>query len=771
MRKIVFFVLPSLFLSSLSIDEKLGNADRYSALSQEAITEHNGTVAELKKSIALFCEKAVSCPADDPNLSDYLSQIHLYRESLQKAERQFAEAYLHETESLDEGIYILDKEELTLQQLLNEYGPQDLIYLCPPELGTLKVHFHNALPIPKESWKSFIDLLLVQNGVGTKVLNGYLRQLYVIKQEPYTVQKVIAKKEELELLESGDRAFYVFTPPPEQLKGVLGFIEKFMDPKLASVCQIGTRLALIGTKEELVKLQKLYEAMWEGVRGKISKVIPITKMPIKEMERILQAFFSDTFEKPKSPFSKQEQEGLSVIVPTIGNGIILIGSQEIVKRAEKLIKETQDQLQDPAEMTIMLYKCRHSNPEDLAKILEKVYSSLLSTADPLREGVDINYTQRGSALANPPDGYAPAPPLIVPPPTFKPDVASKWEVEQGSEHFIPDGKTGNLLMVVRRDVMMKVKEILKRLDIPKRMVEIEVLLFEKQLNAQTNYGLNLLKIGSSQKGFRYDGSHVPPPTGLSSPVGSGVLEFLFKGAKSSHFPAYDVAYSFLMTQEDIRLNAAPSVITVNQTPATISITEEISINSGAAPVDTNKGVAFEQAYVRAQYGITLIMTPIIHVADEADEDTEGKGFVTLQTNITFDTTKPSTDSRPRVDKRHIENEVRVADGQTIIVGGLRKQASHDQTQKVPFLSDIPGFGKLFGSSHLNDNNTEMFIFITPRIIQDPLEEMDAYREKQLQKRPGDLPEFLVKIEEAKQKARNKQFSNTFNTLFYRHDSY
>lgn len=58
-------------------------------------------------------------------------------------------------------------------------------------------------------------------------------------------------------------------------------------------------------------------------------------------------------------------------------------------------------------------------------------------------------------------------------------------------------------------------------------------------------------------------------------------------------------------------------------------------------------------------------------------------------------------------------------------------------------------------------------FITPKIIQDPLEEMDSYRTTQLQKRPGDIPEFLEKIEEAKNKLRQKEHSNTFKTLFGR----
>ncbi len=58
----------------------------------------------------------------------------------------------------------------------------------------------------------------------------------------------------------------------------------------------------------------------------------------------------------------------------------------------------------------------------------------------------------------------------------------------------------------------------------------------------------------------------------------------------------------MMTQDDIQLNAAPSVITVNQTAAQISIVEEISINNGAAPIDTNKGIAFQNSYLAPNTG-------------------------------------------------------------------------------------------------------------------------------------------------------------------------
>ena len=330
-----------------------------------------------------------------------------------------------------------------------------------------------------------------------------------------------------------------------------------------------------------------------------------------------------------------------------------------------MVHKTEEQLHDPAEMTVYLYPCRNSNPEDLAKVLEKVYASLLLAPTEGIHESEATVSAQGPQFKSPPDGYPPSAPLVVAPPPLKTGSSATLEVEIGNDHFIADPKTGTLLMVVRRDTLAKIKELLRKLDVPKKMVQIEVLLFEKRYRNQSSFGINLLKLGTAN-GIRYSSD--------SAPSGMGVFQFFFRHDKSHHFPAYDLVYSFLMTQEDIQLNAAPSVLTVNQTPASISLVEEISINNGAAPVDTNKGIAFEKSFSRAQYGITINMTPTVNAPEEENDSMNGQGYVTLKTNVTFDTTrKHQHDDRPTVDRRHIENEVRVLDGQTVILGGLRRK--------------------------------------------------------------------------------------------------
>ncbi|MCK4934992.1 MAG: type II secretion system protein GspD, partial [Simkaniaceae bacterium] len=225
----------------------------------------------------------------------------------------------------------------------------------------------------------------------------------------------------------------------------------------------------------------------------------------------------------------------------------------------------------------------------------------------------------------------------------------------------------------------------------------------------------------------------------------------------------DLAYNFLMSQQDVRINASPSITTLNQTPAQISIVEEISINNGAAPIDNNANITFEKSFSRQEYGTTIVITPTIHEPEIGDPNQQR--YVTLETNVEFDTITSDVNDRPKVNKRHLENQVRVMDEETVILGGIRRKSSEDVSEKIPFLGELPGIGKFFGTSKMTDQLTEMFIFITPRIIANPEEDLIRIRNEALKKRPGDLPEFLEQIEAAKKRHKKKIFANSFRLLF------
>lgn len=759
MNKVLLqFCLIALGLSPLTGTAKVEDLSKEQM--DDLLVRVNQEMISIRSDLSDRYSKLASLQANSAEEEEYqklLDEVRVLKTSLQTVENIWKERVVQESKMEEEGYSLWDQEETTLGQLVIEYGAVDSLYIVPPEMASFKLNMHSQLPIPRESWSEMLDLILAHNGVGSKKINTYTKQLYLLKQDPSFIQSIASSWEDLLKIPNQTRLFYIFCPPPEQAKSVFQFFERFADAKQTFVHQIGTKVALVSSKEEIQKLLNLHKTVWEDPNGKVSKVVSVTKMPVKEMEKIILSFFGDAIEKNRPPFNKVEQEGLIVFPMGQGNSLVLIGQEEIVERAEKVVKDTEEQLQNPAEMTVHLYTCRHSDPTDLSKILEKVYSALLVSSSDAKESTDFSYSQQGFPFRTP-DGYAPGAPMPVAPPPLKNPNTAQAEVETGADHFIPDPKTGNLLMVVRKDVLVRIKNLLKQLDIPKKMVQIEVLLFERILNNNDSFGLNLLKVSTDHNNFDY--------TSLFSPTGQGVFQYLYHSSKGIFGSKVDFAYNFLMTQENIQFHAAPSVITVNQTPATINIVQEISINNGAAPVDTNKGIAFEKSYTRAQYGINIIVTPTVHVAELSDDPTKvEKGAVTLQTNISFDTPRHSLDSRPLVDRRHIENEVRVVDGETVIIGGLRKKATADNEDRIPFLGEIPGLGKFFGSTKLTDINTEMFFFITPTIVPDPQETLERMRAEELKKRPGDLPEFLARVVEAQDKESRKYFQKSLKLFF------
>lgn len=417
-----------------------------------------------------------------------------------------------------------------------------------------------------------------------------------------------------------------------------------------------------------------------------------------------------------------------------------------MKKASKLIREIEAQVEDPQAKTVYWYTVKHSEAEDLASVIARVYDLLISE--------NASFSQ-GNVMKAAAEAKKNTSNLIVTPPTVSPGSRTSHKTADGRNNFIVDPKTGSIIMVVEQDALPKIKELLKKLDVPKKMVQIEVLLFEKKISNQNKSGLNLLRLGHSASNTRSEGM-------TWNDLGRGIMEFLISRSKGSGIPAYDLAYHFLLGQEDVQINASPSVTTVNQTPATIAIVEEISLNTGTS-LDSKK-----DSFTRAQYGITMQITPTINAGDESDTETQ---FITLDTDITFDTTKNGSGDRPDVTRRHIQNHVRIPDGQTVILGGLRRKNCQDTKDSIPFLGEIPGLGKLFSTTDLIDSNTEMFVFITPKIINDPVADAERNKREMLKKRPGDISEYIYELTEAKNRERKKLFEGGITSLFGRQGTF
>ncbi|NGX61218.1 MAG: putative type II secretion system protein D [Chlamydiae bacterium] len=629
--------------------------------------------------------------------------------------------------------------ETTLQQLVMDYGAPDYIYLIPPEVGGMRMSLQSSLPIPRESWGECLELILSQYGIGIRELNPYLHELYILHKDASGIKGILDEMEKLDLFSSQARVCYVLTPSQTDPRGDLLFLQKFSNPAQTKIELVGGKIFLTATVENIQELLKLYSFSKRGNGSQDFQLVTLAKMEAGEMERILNSAFHD---------GKISNEGSTLrVIPlqSMAHSLFLYGSKEEVKKATDLIRNIESQVEDPQEKTVFWYTTKHSDAEELAGVLARVYDLLVEGEASFAEASEKG-KKKEKGDSN----------MIIPPTNIRPIGEKKGghKTADGQNNFIVDPKTGAIIMVVEQEALPKIKDLLKKLDVPKKMVQIEVLLFEKKISNQNKFGLNLFNLGSqaAQKSTTGLGWSAGGP-------GGGILDFLISRNKGSGIPAYDLAYQFLLGLEDVQINASPSVTTINQTPATIAIVEEISIDAGA---DEKKNTI----YNRAQYGITMEITPTINL-DEEGLTEEGEAFITLDTDITFDTTKSSADSRPDVTRRHIQNHVRIADGQTVILGGLRRKNTSDNKESLPFLGEIPGIGKLFSHTEMNDSSTEMFVFITPKIIPDPVEDAEKFRREELKKRPGDIPEFLHELVEAEKHRKQRLFEGSLTALFGR----
>jgi len=611
-----------------------------------------------------------------------------------------------------------------------------------------------------------IEAILVHNGIGVRKINSYAKQLYVLKLDPSAIEAIVDQEDKLDLFPGHSRVFFVFSPPAEQLRSVQSFFERFSDAKQTTVQAIGSKIVIVSNRESVDKLLGLYHAVWEQTGGKVVRVIPLCKIQPTEAEKVLKAVFSDA-SKARPTFYPSGADELVVL--TLPQGLVLVGEASTVDRGQAIVQDLEGQLEDPGEKLIYWYSCKHADPQDIAEVLEKVYDSLIGVKIEQKNDIPPPPPQLPVVPQNPNEAQIFPPPGNAYNPVLPAQAAqfvqpATIDKKEGFilRNFIVDNKSTSILMVVRREELAKIKSLLKKLDVPKRMVQLDVLLVEKKLQDRKEVGINLLQFGANASGVKQ--SSLTFDTNQKAEF-RGILSYLFSKNKTDT-PAMDLKYNFLLSQEDVRINANPQVLVINQTPATISVVEEISINNGAIQLNTQAGVTVEQSYTRAQFGITIVLTPTIYLKGEDDDDPgDHPGFVSLTTNLEFDTTRMTANDRPPVTRRHLENQVCVADGETVILGGLRRRIEEETREKIPFLGDLPGIGKLFGSTKMHDTNTEMFMFITPHIVRDPVDDLRSIRQSEYRKRAGDIPEFLQQIDEAKKNDRKMIFDNSLKMLF------
>lgn len=277
-------------------------------------------------------------------------------------------------------------------------------------------------------------------------------------------------------------------------------------------------------------------------------------------------------------------------------------------------------------------------------------------------------------------------------------------------------ETNTLLVRSSASAWKSIKDVVEKLDVMPMQVHIEAQVAEVKLTGDLRYGVNW-----------FFENAVTDEAGLVTALGRRIwgdisgsirgdlgLGWTFLGKNAA------AIIEALDEVTDVQLLQTPSVLVRNNAEATLNVGTRIPINS--VTVDTGGTTS---SYSQVQY---LDTGTILKVRPRVTRD--GMVFLDIVQEVSVPGSLPAncgTASNPcnvPIDTRRLKTEAAVRSGDTIMLAGLIGDSVQKGSSGVPFLSNIPVFGALFGTQTQNTNRQEVIVLITPSIVRDPQEARD-----------------------------------------------
>ena len=431
--------------------------------------------------------------------------------------------------------------------------------------------------------------------------------------------------------------------------------------------------------KRLIKILK--EIDITGIGQEIS-IISLEYSDAAKLVNMLNTVF-----KPKRKKAKGvEQKTITMVADERINTIVLLASEIDTQRIKRLISMI-DKEAPRGKGKIHVYRCKNAAAEELAKVLQ-----------------DLPTEKAGAPKAK------------------------KASVVAGQVRISADKATNSLIIVANKEDYQVLEDVIKKLDTPRSMVYIEALIMEVDMQTSLDIGIDWAVFGKTTidgketavgGGFR-QGVEVLPSELLKGGLTLGLISepITIAGIAVNNISAIINA---VRTDDDFRILSTPQVLTTDNEEARITIGENRPFQTRST-TDVSGGT-FESFEYR-DVGKILKITP--HV-------TEGR-LVRMQINLEVTAidqkaTLTTSSTLPVTLKRTVDTTVIVKDNQTIVIGGLIDDTTTSSESKVPVLGDIPILGWLFRDTSEETTKTNLYIFLTPRVIKNPGEAESVLQDK------------------------------------------
>lgn len=456
--------------------------------------------------------------------------------------------------------------------------------------------------------------------------------------------------------------------------------------------------------------------------GQEIAVVPLKHASSPEMVKMLAAFFT----QKRVPAGVAAAEDIRLVADERTNSLVIMAS-EVDIRTVKEVAAMLDKPVPKGKGKIHIYPLQNHSAEDVAKVLEKLVTASAKPADPAKKSGETPLLSQNVQIS-------------------------------------PDKATNSLVIMAQPEDYPVLEAVIRKLDITRPMVYIEALIME--VSTRKNFDLGVeWRLGDDftiegGKGVAFGGSGgsgtggaysiFPSPTVTAAGVAAafptgfsfGVLGEAIK-VGDVVFPTIGAVVRAYQNDSDVHILSAPQVLTTNNEEAKMTVGKNVPY---VTRKETSTNSVDYSTYEYKDVGVTLKITPQISQA----RTVRLKVFQEVSRLIeTGDVDRPTTF------KRSTETTVVVKDGQTIVIGGLIDRSTEGTTYRVPCLADIPVIGAAFRSASETKERTNLYVFLTPHIIEQPgeakgiteekKEEMDRIEEEAVKlfgRTGGDLTEAL-----------------------------
>lgn len=482
---------------------------------------------------------------------------------------------------------------------------------------------------------------------------------------------------------------------PEEVKKILAPLVSKTSVVIAHTAS--GMLIITDVLSNINRLQEIIEAVDVPSVGEELVVLPLEYASADTVSKSLMQIFQ------RAAVKGRPIDVVRILPYGRTNSLIVFASKVNIQKIRDLLEKLDTEMQ-LGTGNIQVYYLQHASAEELVKVLTS-----------LPGDTPADTTPTGGK------GRVQAPPI------------SK------NVKIMADPETNSLIITAPREEYLVLEQVIKKLDIPRRMVYLEALIMEVSVTKSFEFGVEwgtggtfADETGKVLTGFSgtdspsystLQGIAADPPV-LPTGFTFGVMK---EGVKIGNvfFPNLAAVITAYKDDSDIDILSTPQILTSDNKEA------EIKVGQNVPYITSQNTTTAQQDYTNYEYKDVTTTLKILPQINQSD-------LLRLDIGVEVIKLQSLNEGRPITFTRTANTTVVVHNEETIVIGGIIGQDITKDERKVPFLGDIPLLGWLFKTHGERNEKTNLFIFITPHIIENPAEIASVYYQKR------DVMEYVKK---------------------------